>query len=383
MIPKKNIVTPIAIIIGGVLLAGGMVASKSPAEKTGATAKPILVQAIAFEKTDRPIPVRGTGTVVAAQQVAVVPQVSGKIVSTDPRLMPGGRFEGGEVIARIESRDYRASLEQAQSNAQRAELELALESGRGQVAVREWAILNDDASPASDLAMRKPHLALAEQSLIAATSALGAAQLNLDRTRLTAPFNAVVVSKNIDIGQVVGPGAAVAMLVGTDALWINVSLPLGDLDVIQLQARDGTGSKARIIHRLSQGRQLEYEGVALQLGGALDSATRQAQITVAVERPFDQDNNRIPLLPGAYVEVIFEGLLATEVFQIPRVAVYDGDTVWVNADGVLTPRQVHIVGGDKESVLVDEGLEDGDEVIISALSMPLAGMPVTVAGSTK
>jgi len=233
---KKNVVTPIAIIIGGLLLAAGMIASKGQAEKTGATAKPILVQAIAFEKSDLPIPVRGTGTVVPAQQVAVIPQVGGKIVGIDPRLMPGGRFEAGEIIARIESRDYRASLEQAQSNAQRAELELALENGRSQVAVREWALLNEGASGASDLAMRKPHLALAEQSVIAARSALSSAKLNLDRTRLTAPFNAIVVSKSIDLGQVVGPGGSVATLVGTDQLWVNVSLPLGDLDVLQLQA---------------------------------------------------------------------------------------------------------------------------------------------------
>ena len=380
---NKNVVTPIAIIIGGVLLAAGMVASKGQAEKTGATAKPILVEAVAFEKADLPIPVRGTGTVVPAQQVAVMPQVGGKIVSTDPRLIPGGRFEAGETIARIESRDYRAALEQAQSNAQRAELELALESGRSQVAVREWALLNDDASGVPDLAMRKPHLALAEQSVIAARSALSSAELNLDRTRLTAPFNAVVVEKSIDLGQVVGPGGAVATLVGTDQLWVNVSLPLADLDVLQLQARDGVGSNARVIHKLAQGRTLEYEGVALQMGGALDSATRQAQVTVAIDRPFDQDGTRLPLLPGAYVEIIFEGLVASEVVQIPRAAVYDGDTVWVNAGGVLTPRQVHITGGDKESVLVDQGLEDGDEVIISALSMPLAGMPVTVVGSAK
>jgi len=380
---NKNVITPIAIIIGGLLLAAGMIASKSQAEKTAGTAKPILVNAVSFDKSDRPIPVRGTGTVVPAQQVAVIPQVGGKIVSTDPRLIPGGRFKAGEVIARIESRDYRASLEQAQSNAQRAELELALESGRSQVAIREWALLNEDGSSVSDLAMRKPHLALAEQSVIAARSALSSAKLNLDRTRLTAPFNAVVVTKSIDLGQVVGPGGAVATLVGTDQLWVNVSLPLGDLDVLQLQGRDGTGSKARVIHRLSQGRQSEYEGVALQLGGALDSATRQAQITVAIDQPFDQDGVRLPLLPGAYVEIIFEGLVATEVIQIPRAAVYDGDTVWVNAGGVLTPRQVHITGGDKETVLVDEGIEDGDEVIISALSMPLAGMPVTVTGSAK
>jgi RND family efflux transporter MFP subunit len=371
---------PVGILAGGVAIAGLLIASGGSAQKAAPEIKPLLVQTISPQLEDLPIPVRGTGVVTPAKQVAVVPQVAGKIVETSPKLMPGGRFKTGEVIAKIDARDYLAARDAAQSQAQRAELELALERGRGEVAEREWTLIGEAGSTPTDLALRKPQYALAEQNLLAAKGALAQASLNVQRTRLTAPFNAVVVSENIDIGQVVGPGSTAATLVGTDQLWVTVSLPISEVDVLQFGE---DGSAARVIQRLSDGRTVEHEGRALQLGGALDPATRLAQVTVGIDRPYDPEKSALPLLPGAYVEVIFEGLVASQVSRIPRAALYGGDTVWVTQDGTLVRRTVEIAGGDGEAVLVSNGLKSGDAIITTALSLPVAGTPVETAESTE
>ena len=380
---SKEAIRPVLIIGAGILLAVGMIASRGEAEKTDVVIKPLLVEAIELERTDVAIPVRGTGTVIAAQQVALMPQVAGKIIDVDARLMPGGRFNAGEVLARIEPRDHQAALDQARSNAQRAELELALEQGRSEVANREWELLRDDGTQPSELALRKPQLALAKQSATAARGALTAAELNFSRTRLRAPFNAIVLEEKVDLGQVVGPGNPVATLVGTDQLWVNVSLPLAELDVLQFASRGGVGSTATVIQRLADGRQLTFEGTALQMGGTLDPATRQAQVTVAIDQPFDQEGSVLPLLPGAYVEVIFAGMTAKSVVQIPRSALHNGDTAWVSADGILTPRTVTISGGDTDTVVVQEGFQTGDLLVTSSLSLPLEGTPLQIMGEAQ
>jgi RND family efflux transporter MFP subunit len=297
--------------------------------------------------------------------------------------MPGARFLAGEVLAHIDPRDHQAMLEQARSNTQRAELELALETGRGEVAQREWEMLNQDGSEPTELALRAPQLALAEQNVVAARGALTQAKLNMQRTRLTSPFNAVVVSESIDLGQVVGPNTVVATLVGTDQLWVTVSLPMSEVDVLQFRSRDGQGSRATVLHRLAGGHIIEHIGEALQLGGALDPQTRLAQITVAVANPFDTSDGQIPLLPGSYVEVIFDGLVANQVIRVPRSALYDGDQVWINNGGKLAARNVQISGGDAESVLTAGGLQTGDELVVSALSLPIEGMPVQVVGGDQ
>ena len=364
---------PVGILGGGIVVAGLLFVSGGSAEKAVPEIKPLLVQTIAPQPEDLPIPVRGTGVVTPAKQVALMPQVAGKIVDTSPKLMPGGRFETGEVIARIDPRDYTAARDAAQSQAQRAELELALERGRGEVAEREWEMIAEEGATPSDLALRKPQYALAEQNVLAARGALVQAQLNVQRTRLTAPFNAVVVAENIDIGQVVGPASTAAVLVGTDQLWVTVSLPISEVDVLQF---GDEGSSAKVIQRLSDGRTVEHAGRALQLGGALDPATRLAQVTVGIDRPFDPEQSALPLLPGAYVEVIFEGLVASQVLRIPRAALYGGDTVWVADAGKLTSRLVDVAGGDVEAVLVSSGLQAGDAIITTSLSLPVEGMPV-------
>lgn len=379
----KKFLVPASIILGGVLAAGALIASGDQASKgqPELPTTPVKVQQVSTQ--DIPIPVRGTGVVVAAQQIALVPQVSGKIVSTDDRLMPGGRFSAGEVIATIDSRDYRALLDQEKSRAQQAELELALEVGRSDVAAREWEMVNSDGTTPSDLALRKPHRALAEQQVVAANGALRRARLNVERTRLEAPFNAIIVEESIDIGQVVGPGTVVAQLVGTDQLWVSVSLPMANIDVLQFEKRDGVGSSATIIQRLADGRQLESKGHALQLGGTLDTQTRLAQVTVAIDNPFDNQAGTLPLLPGAYVEVIFEGLVEAQAVRIPRAALYDGSRVWVSEDNKLSPRDVTVAGGDDDFVLVSSGLNSGDELIVSSLSLPLAGTPVVTIGGEE
>ena len=382
MIDRKKLL-PVGILIGGIAVAALMIASGGSAVKGTPEVKPLPITTLTLQAEDLPIPVRGTGVVTAAQQVSLVPQVSGQIVETDPRLMPGARFAAGEVLAQIDHRDYQAMLDQARSNLQRAELELALEAGRGEVAEREWEMLNQDGSEPTDLALRRPQLALAEQNLIAAQGALTQAKLNMVRTRLSAPFNAVVVTENIDLGQVVGPGTVVASLVGTDQLWITVSLPMSEVDVLQFRSRDGQGSAAKVLHRLSGGRIVEHEGEALQLGGALDPQTRLAQVTVAVDKPFDTSNEQVPLLPGSYVEVVFEGLVANQVIRVPRSALYGGDKVWINEENRLASRTVQITGGDADSVLVVDGLQPDDALVISALSLPIEGMPVQVIGGDQ
>ena len=377
---KRKILLPVGIVMGGIAVASLMIASGDSAEKAPPEVRALPVSTLTMAAEDLPIPVRGTGVVKAAQQASMVPQVSGEIVRTDPGLMPGARYAEGALLAQIDDRDYQAMVAQARSNLQRAELELALEQGRTEVAAREWEMLNQNGEPPTELALRKPQLALAEQNVVAARTALTQAKLNQQRTRLVAPFNAVVVNENIDLGQVVGPGTVVATLVGTDALWVTVSLPMSEVNVLQFQSRDGQGSAARVLHRLSNDKVVEHQGVALQLGGALDPQTRLAQVTVAVPNAFDATEGKAPLLSGAYVEVVFDGLTANQVMRVPRSAVHDGERVWLNDDGKLVSRTISIAGGDTDSIIVSDGIQPGEELVVSALSLPIEGTPVTVIG---
>ena len=155
---------------------------------------------------------------------------------------------------------------------------------------------------------------------------------------------------------------------------------MSEVDVLKFDTGGTDGSPARVVQRLADGRVVEHQGQPLQLGGALDPQTRLAQVTVGIASPFDSEGASLPLLPGAYVEVIFEGLLASQVIRLPRATVYSGNTVWVASNGILKRREVEITGGDAESVLIARGIQAGDAIVTTALSLPVEGTPVSVIG---
>ena len=376
---KQRLLPPL-IILGAGIIAGGLIVLGEEAVKTPPEVTPTLVQAQTVIPEDTSVTVQATGTVQPAREVALVPQVAGRVVEISDNLVPGGRVQQGELLAMIEQRDYLAAHAQAQSQLRQAELELELERGRAATAQREWDILEagGDAPSRSRLALREPHMEVARARLRAAQAAVRQAEGNLGRTRLKAPFNAVVVQENLDVGQVVGPAGAVAKLVGTDMLWVTVSVSITDLDKLDLPSGASPGSPAEVIQRLGNGKKVIHTGRLLRLAGQLDAQTRQAQVTVAVDRPFDPVDGAIPLLPGAYVEVRMQGRPVPAAFRIPRAALHSGDTVWLVVEDALAPRQVTVSGGDEQHVLISSGLNEADTLVTSPLSLPVEGQPVQI-----
>ena len=181
------------------------------------------------------------------------------------------------------------------------------------------------------------------------------------------------------LGQrVVGPGGPVATLVGTDALWVTVSIPVSALTELNLPSGASPGSPVEVIHRLAEGKRVVHAGRLLRLGGQLDPNTRQAQVTVAVDKPFDPVDNAVPLLPGTHVEVAIQGRGMPQAFRIPRAALHDGTRVWVVVEDVLDARTVTVSTGDADTVVISQGLSAGDQIVTSPLSLPVPGQPVEV-----
>lgn len=317
-----------------------------------------------------------TGTVEAARQVALSPEVAGRVVEIDPRLRPGGRFEEGETLLRLDSRDFQAALVAEEARLAQADLELALERERQRTSAREWELLGDSARSES-LALRRPHLAVAEANHRSARSAVDRARLNLARTRLKAPFSAIVVSQNVEVGQVVGSQAAVVTLVGTDEVRLIASVPterLADVDVPGLNADEG----ARVRVSLGRGAAASYSGVVTGVVGQLDPQTRTAQLVVSVPEPFSGDR---PLLPGAFVDLEIVGRPIDDAVKVPRKAVVDGEAVWLVVDGRLSRRLVRIGWRVAQDVVIVDGLRAGEQVVISPLSLPVDGQRVTIRPS--
>jgi len=377
-----RVLIPAGITLLGLLIVGVFFLLKPKPERKPPVHKTPTVQVLEVAPGAEQALVAVNGLVTPAREVTVVPEVGGRIVSQSERLIPGGRFDSHERLATIDQRDYRLAIQQEQSRVRQAELELQLETERQDIASREWELLGDG-RPAEDapLALRKPHLLNAEENLAAARAGLQRAELNLERTVLRAPFNAMVVDERIDVGQVVGQSTSAVTLIGTDRFWIQVSVPVEKLALIDIpDVNAEQGSPARIVGQVGVGEMSGHRGQVLQLLGQLDASTRTGQLLIAIDDPLAVGDGGLPLLPGAFVEVEIEGREIGGSVVVPRTAVVDGSSVWlVDPEQRLIRRLVEIGWRAEDDVIVTAGLEQGDRLVISPLHQAVVGMDVRIA----
>jgi RND family efflux transporter MFP subunit len=223
----------------------------------------------------------------------------------------------------------------------------------------------------TDLALRKPQLAQALADVAAAEADLTQAELNLARTRVTAPFNAMIVERAVNIGAYAGSQDSLVSLVGTNEFWIQALIPLDQLSYMDLG--DPGSCPVKIQSQAGVGT---WEGRVIQVTGKLSDSSRMAQVIVAVKNPLGTriQPSAHPLMIDDYVNVTITGRILDHVVALPRAAFKDGDTVWVNSDNTLQISKVTLAWKDTENVYIRNGITQGDEVVISDLSAPVPGM---------
>ena len=374
------------LLIAGVIVVA-LMATRDPPTTAADPERAPLVETITVHSARHRQYIPVQGTVTAARRVAVQPQVSGLLEWLHPDLEPGGLIGSGEVLFRIEQEDFELALDDRRSTVAEAEAELRLERGRIEVAEREWELfeeeLEQDTTP--ELALREPQLMAAQARLAAAEAALDQARLDLARTEVRVPFDAMVEREDAAVGQFVSTGAEVASLVATDHFWLQVAVPMahiGMIDIPHVTADVG----ARVTVRQQPGHEvLPREGRVIRLLGELSPAGRMARLLIRIDDPLGLDGERgdrdgrrsLPLLLEAFVEATIEGRVVDDLIELPRRALRQADRAYVvTADDTLTIRELDIAWRQADAVLVRAGLADGERVVTSPLALALDGMPV-------
>ena len=369
-----NVVLSLVLLGAGIVLASYLNNNKPQAAKRASQDVAPWVQVTVVHPARQTVTVAAMGTVVPARELVVKPRVTGQIVALHPDFKPGGRIAAGERIVRIDPEDYRLRLAQKRREVAEARYELKMEQGYQDVAAREWALLGTGRTgdPAdAELALRRPHLEKAQAAVAAAEAELVQAERDLVYTEVRAPFNATVRSKETALGAQVSTGDRLAVLVGTDRFWVQVSLPTDRLDWIWIPSRAGeAGSPATVVYHGSRRRPAKV----IRLLSELAPEGRMAQVLVAVDDPLglDSPEGLPPLLIGEFVQLEIQGRTLEGVYRIPRGALHDGRQIWLaDADDRLEVRDVIPVWRDRE-------LSPGERLVVSDLAAPAAGMQLRI-----
>ena len=398
-----KVMLPLLIVALGVGFAVRMVKTRPTAKRAQPLATAMLVDVITVHAADHHVVVQATGSVVPERTVLLQPEISGVIRTEAAGFEAGRRFKKGERIVQLDDRDLRLAIKQRQAAVTSAQFELTLEQGRAHIAKQEWTLLSGKVKTTSAgraLALRQPQRVAANAQIAQAQAALQQARLNLTRTDVVAPFDCIVRDKRATIGQVVSPAAPIASLVGTDRFFVNVSVPVARLAAIAIPGLNGDVGAAVTVTQQA-GVSAVRTGRVVRLLSDLDPDGRMARLVVAVDRPLDAPTATeaspkpaetgdaktatawLPLLIGAYVHAEIAAKSLSNVVAVPRSALHEDERVWVAKDGKLDIRTVHIVWRERDRVLVDSGLADGDQVVVSPIPSPQPGMGLRLKGATR
>jgi RND family efflux transporter MFP subunit len=384
-----RVLVPLIILAGGAAGAIYLMRTKPQSRQRPPRSGGDLVHVMRVRRSSQPITVQAMGTVLPARRTVLQPRISGEVVEVSPEVIPGGRFQQGQAVLRVDPKDYELIVKQRRGELAKAQHDLKLEMGRQAIAKREFALLGNgggDAEQDEELVLRKPQLALAQAALTAAEASLEKANLDLERTNIVAPFNAIVLDKRVDLGAQVTPLTPLATLVGTDEYWVQVSVPVDQLKWIQIPRADGeTGSGVTILNEAAWPAGASRSGRVTRLVSDIDAQGRMARLLVTVRDPLAMDapDGKTPtLLIGMYVRVKMNGGTLENVISLPRSVLRDGEKVWIlGPDDTLQIREVEVAWRGRDSVLVRGGLQDGDRVITSGLAAPVKGMPLQIEGA--
>ncbi|MBW2467224.1 MAG: efflux RND transporter periplasmic adaptor subunit [Deltaproteobacteria bacterium] len=382
-----RIIVSLVLIAAGIGGARFLIATKPKASKRPPARMVPLVQAVNLQQENYTLEIPVMGTVMPAREISLEAQVSGEVVYLHPEFTEGGLLRKGEKILQIDRKDYELAVEQKKRALAEAEYSFKLEQGHQEVARREWELLYGEKqadSAAGELALRKPHLEKVKVEIAAATAELEQARINLDRTTLHAPFNVLVLDSHVELGSKVAAQERLADLVGTDAYWIKVSLPVEKLRWIRVpNVQEEAGSRAEIIYR----EEHSVWGRVIRLLPDLSNEGRMAQLLIEVKDPhglYAGPDKQPLMLIGEYVRAIIQGEELENVYRIPRLALRNDSEIWLVAnDNKLAIRPVRTIWRDEESVVVQDGISPGERLVVSELGAPVAGMVVRIEQSAK
>lgn len=357
-------------------------------EEKSAPAK--IVQTISLVPQTRSVAVSAFGSVVPSRKVVIQPQVTGQVIWQNESITTGGKVKKGDELIRIDPKDYELALAEVRANFEQAHFEREVETGRQVIAKREWNELQPDLDMEEvnrSLVLREPHLRRAEALMEKAQNDIAIAELKRSRTVITAPFNAMVVEESVEVGQLLDPGSAICELVGTDEFWIQVTIPFSQLKWVHFPAEGEPGAEAQVILDTGGGDSVPWKGQVIRLLGDLDPLGRMARLLVSVTDPLEiqrQSASKFPLLLGSYVEVKIEAGNLEDTLRIPRAALREGKQIWiVGDDHLLKILPATVLWPEKETVLIANNLEPGDQLIVSDLRVALPGMIVAPQPATS
>lgn len=356
----------VGILLGAVVVFVGLSALRQPPAKKDVEKLAPLVEVIELTPMRASFRIDSQGTVRPRTETVLSSEVSGTIVELSPKWIAGGVFDADEVLLRIDPTNYSVAVDQARALVRQRQIEF---DGAEKLRSQGYRAETEYASAAATLASAKAELVRAER--------------NLERTFIRLPYAGMVRNKEADVGQYVGPGTRLGVVFATDQAEVRLPITDKDLGFLMLPAAsdfhgDGKATGPSVmLSAVRKGVLTRWPARIVRTEGVVDETSRVTYAVASIDDPYRLRSDGDVLPVGTFVRGTIEGISMDAVFRLPRSALRGADGFLFASDGdVLEIRQLAILRSDEDFVYVQDDVEPGDRLIVTAIESPVDGMTV-------
>ncbi len=381
----KRVLIPIGILLGCILVSVFLIRTPTQLDESAPEIIPVTVRVTEAQVESVDLVVKSQGKVQAAQTVSLSAPVAGPIEWISPSLEAGGYVEVNQVVIRLESSDFetvmvrsRAAMQQAEAEASHAAAELA----------RIQELAEQGLASESQLQDLIRQVEVTRARLADAEANFNQAELDFERTQIRSSFNAIVASRDVELGQYVNRAQQVAVLFGAEEVEVRVPLAirqLGFLD-IPLGLRGELSEAAAPTVTLTGfygGEEHHWTGRMVRTEAAIDANSNTVQSIIRVKQPDplavsnSPNISQIPLPIGLFVRADIMGKQVEGIIALPRSVIRNNNQVLVvDAENKMYFRDVEIFRLEEDRVLISGGLLPGELICISPVQAVVNGMAV-------
>jgi membrane fusion protein (multidrug efflux system) len=284
----------------------------------------------------------------------------------------------GAPLYRIEREPFEAALQQAQGALVKAQGQVT--NAAGQLG-RAETLMNKQVGSVAARDQRVAEEQTAKGDVLVAQANLQVAKINLAYTEIKAPISGLISRTSVTKGNVVGPDSGVlTTIVSQDPMYVAV--PVSQREFLQLESEKRRTASAglKVLLRFSDGTAYDSPGKINFIDVSVDKATD----SVLVRATFPNPQGR--LIDGQLVKVSVVGETPEEKILVPQAALIadqQGVYVFIVEDGKAAVRRLKVGAESGASVVVESGLEGGEQIVVEGMEALRPGAPVTASPATK
>ena len=380
----KQFILTILLIASTIATAMHLLQTKPQPKKKERKITLPVVEVLKPKPQEYNITIRTAGTVEAHNKTSIVSEVAGKITYISPNFEEGKYFNKRATIIKINDSNYRNAIAIAQADIKQKQLALQDTKNQTSLSSNQWKLYSKSRQD-SELATLKIKTASSSSAVHAASLRLKQAQMDLANTIITTPYAGRVLSRDIGIGQYVGPGTKLGTVYSTDFVEVRLPLSLDQYDLLDLpenyrNSKESTRKKSPEVtfYSSSKNKQKKWKGHVVRSSPAMDERTRQISVIARIDDPFKKpkDNQSIVKI-GQFLQAEIKTKTLRNIFILPNRAVRQHKEVLLLNNGIISVHSITPLYSEGDNVIIaSNSLPSNPTIITTPMAMAKTGTKV-------